>query len=49
MIELTEKRLTGKDGICRSEDRLREGVHFKDPTPWISYWDVPSAIGMDLE
>jgi hypothetical protein len=43
MIEITERRLTGNDGTCRTDDRLRDGVHSIDPTSWIS-WDMPSAI-----
>jgi hypothetical protein len=35
MIELTERRLTGKDGTCRTDDKLRDGVHSTDPIPQI--------------
>jgi hypothetical protein len=31
MIELTERRLTGKDGTCKTDDRLREGVALYGP------------------
>jgi hypothetical protein len=43
MIELTERRLTEKDGTCRIDDKLKDGVHSIYPIPWICY-DVPSAI-----
>jgi hypothetical protein len=33
MIELTERRLTGNDGTCKTDDRLMDGVHSIDPTP----------------
>ena len=39
-MELTERRLTGNDGTCKIDDRQRDGVHSKDPTPWIG-WGVP--------
>jgi hypothetical protein len=43
MIELTERRLTGNEGTCKTDERLMDGVHSTEPTPWMG-WEVPSAI-----
>ena len=39
MMELIERRLTGKDGTCKMEGNTIDGVHFTDHTP-LRNWEL---------
>jgi hypothetical protein len=39
MMELIERRFTGKDGTCKMEGNTIDGVHFTDHTPLIN-WEL---------